>query len=350
MKQKHVTGCILGTAVGDALGLPYEGLSADRGARMLGSPDRYRFIFGRGMVSDDTEHTCMVAQAIIDSEGDVKRFTMSLARRFRFWLLFVPVGTGFATLRSVFKLWLGFNPDQSGVFSAGNGPAMRAALFGAFFSDHETIKAYIKASTLITHTDPKAEYGSLAVALAALMARQNVKVSPYDYLAELKTFLAGKGEELITLLSASADSVHRGETTREFADSIGLGKGVTGYIYHTVPVAIHCWLRNQQDFRQAIKEIIECGGDADTTAAIVGGIVGCGTGPQGIPREWLDNLCEWPGTVAWMERLGNELSMNAEDKSDSPTPELRFWQILPRNIFVLIVVLLHGFRRLFPPY
>ncbi len=60
MTQDHIIGCILGTAVGDALGLPYEGLSRRRAARMLGPPDRFRFLFRRGMVSDDTEHTCIV--------------------------------------------------------------------------------------------------------------------------------------------------------------------------------------------------------------------------------------------------------------------------------------------------
>ena len=62
-----VAGAILGCAVGDAIGLPYEGLSKRRGVRLLREPDRHRFISGRGMVSDDTEHTCMVAQALCAS-------------------------------------------------------------------------------------------------------------------------------------------------------------------------------------------------------------------------------------------------------------------------------------------
>ena len=60
--QMHVVGSILGTAVGDAMGLPYEGLSRRRGKRLIGPPDRHHFFFGRGMVSDDTELTCMVSQ------------------------------------------------------------------------------------------------------------------------------------------------------------------------------------------------------------------------------------------------------------------------------------------------
>lgn len=70
MTPHPITGCLLGTAVGDAIGLPYEGLTRQRAARLLGAPDRHRLLFGRGMVSDDTEHTCMVAQALIVSGGD----------------------------------------------------------------------------------------------------------------------------------------------------------------------------------------------------------------------------------------------------------------------------------------
>ena len=51
-------GCLMGTAVGDALGLPYEGLSPRRGARMFPDLDRYHLLPGYGMVSDDTEHAC----------------------------------------------------------------------------------------------------------------------------------------------------------------------------------------------------------------------------------------------------------------------------------------------------
>ena len=56
MSETAIIGSILGTAVGDALGLPLEGLSRRRGARLIGDPDRHHLILGRGMVSDDTEH------------------------------------------------------------------------------------------------------------------------------------------------------------------------------------------------------------------------------------------------------------------------------------------------------
>ena len=88
--QTHIVGSILGTAVGDAIGLPYEGLSRQRAKKLFGQPDRHRLLFGRGMISDDTEHTCMVAQALIGSGGDVSAFRRSLAWRFRFWMIALP--------------------------------------------------------------------------------------------------------------------------------------------------------------------------------------------------------------------------------------------------------------------
>lgn len=69
MNERAILGCLIGTAVGDALGLPYEGISPRRAVKLLGPPTRFRFLFGRGMVSDDTEHTVLVAEALIESGG-----------------------------------------------------------------------------------------------------------------------------------------------------------------------------------------------------------------------------------------------------------------------------------------
>lgn len=118
---------LLGTAVGDSLGLPAEGLSARRIKRRWPGPWRHRFVCGQGMVSDDTEHTVFVAQCLAESPDDSEDFQRKLAWKLRLWLFCLPAGIGFATLRAILKLWLGFPPSRSGVFSAGNGPAMRSA-------------------------------------------------------------------------------------------------------------------------------------------------------------------------------------------------------------------------------
>jgi len=351
-KEDSVIGCLLGTAVGDAIGLCCEGMSKKRQRRIFGDIDRYHFLFGRGMISDDTEHTCMVAQALIVSGGDTNKFTKSLAWRFRFWLLCLPAGIGFATLRSILKLWLGFPSHRSGVFSAGNGPAMRSAIIGVCYGQQpKKMLELVRASTRITHTDPKAEFGALAVGLAAYMASRGEIISPEDFLKQLQNALESeKADEFLELMDRAINSAVAGTKTESFAWELGLSKGISGYIYHTVPVVIHSWLRHQRDFRTAIIEIVRCGGDTDTTAAILGSIIGSGVGKRGIPREWLDGLWEWPRTVRWMEQLGQKLAQCCYQGVKGRALRLPFYGILLRNAFFVLVVIAHVFRRLFPPY
>ena len=350
MTQTHVVGCILGTAVGDALGLPYEGLSRRRAAKLFGPPDRHRFFFGHGMVSDDTEHACMVAQSLIAAGGDVDSFRRELAWRFRFWLLGFPGGIGVATLRSILRLWIGFRPEKSGVYSAGNGPAMRAAVIGAAVDNPTLLRELARASSRITHTDPKAEFGAFAVALATQMACQKGTVSGHDFLDQLNSLLAPEADELISLIRDAVNSLGDGQSTIAFAESLGLSKGVSGYIYHSVPIAIHAWLSNQGNFRSAVSNAIACGGDTDSPGAMVGGIVGASVGKEGIPMEWLNRLFEWPRSINWMERLGAQLDGSVQSGTVDRPIKLPIYGVLPRNLFFLLLVVCHGFRRLLPPY
>jgi ADP-ribosyl-[dinitrogen reductase] hydrolase len=353
-RSEAVRGCLLGTAVGDAVGLCCEGLSPRRQRRLFPDLDGPRLLGRRGMVSDDTEHACMTAQALIVSGGEPARFVRSLAWRLRFWLLGLPAGVGFATLRSILKLWLGFPPRSSGVFSAGNGPCMRSGLLGVCHGqDLPRLRELVRASTRLTHTDPRAEAGALAVALAAHTAAGADLDGAWpgrfrDALGQLLPPGAEALQERVGLAVASAAS---GQSTAEFAAALGLGRGVTGFVNHTVPVVLHAWFRHPEDYRQAVLATVRCGGDTDTTASIVGGIVGARVGKAGIPAGWLAALWEWPRTVGWMERLAERLTAvcAAGGAGQRPLP-LSKGGLLLRNLVFLLVVLGHGFRRLLPPY
>ncbi|WP_163830764.1 ADP-ribosylglycohydrolase family protein [Spartinivicinus ruber] len=347
MVEQKVIGCILGTAAGDAIGLPYEGLSKNRVNKLVGEKLSHRLVFGHGMISDDTEHTVMVAQLLIEANGNVEIFQERLAKRLRYWLLALPAGIGFATLRAIVKLWLGFKSNNSGIYSAGNGPAMRSVIIGVAVKDLEQLKAFIKANTIITHIDPKAEFGALAVALAAFYAKTNSQVNGNDFLQLLNENLSSEAQELIELIQKAVSSVNNGEVTQDFADSLGLAKGVTGYIYHTVPIAIHSWLCHCDNFEAAITSAIKCGGDTDTVAAIVGGIVGTTVGKSGIPEKWLSSICDWPTSINEIEKIAVQLA--AENEAIKPTKIPLVFSLL-RNIVFMIIVLFHGFRRLLPPY
>lgn len=342
----------MGTAVGDALGLPAEGLSKERQRKLFPSLDRYHFFFKKGMVSDDTEHTCFVASAIIASAGDEKYFRQRLSWKLRIWLICLPGGIGFATLRAILKLWIGIPSDRSGVFSAGNGPAMRSAIIGVCYGDNPAkMRELVRASTRITHTDPKAEFGAVAVAWAAYLASKDEHVRPEFYRESFFEILSEpEASEFHALIQKVAQSVEQGFSTSDFAISRGLGRGITGYIYDTVPVAIHAWLRHQNNFQTGVTEIIRCGGDTDTTAAIVGGIIGASVGADGIPKHLQDNLLETPRNLNWMKRLAHQTAeVIATGKSQKPI-SVNLFAVFMRNLFFMTIVVLHLLRRLLPPY
>ena len=72
-----------------------------------------------------------------------------------------------------------------------------------------------------------------------------------------------------------------------------------------------------RDYRAAISAVVRCGGDTDTTAAIVGGILGAALGKEGIPSAWLEGLMEWPRSVSGWSAWGTNLS------GASPRPRRR---------------------------
>ena len=137
------------------------------------------------------------------------------------WLLMLSAGIGFATGRSLFKMWLGFR--RAGVFSAGNGVAMRASVLGVLCQDLDRLKRLNHISTTLTHTDPKAEQGSSLIALLAWLETYQNELEP----SLAKVFLAEHltDFELLSLLD----------------DYQSDDKGVTGYMYHTVPAVYQAW-------------------------------------------------------------------------------------------------------------
>jgi ADP-ribosyl-[dinitrogen reductase] hydrolase len=227
---------------------------------------------------------------------------------------------------------------------------MRSAVLGALIDDVEKLRLFVQASTRITHTDPKAYYGALAVALAAWCAKRGL-----DSVTEFFTRYRELGpehtsKEFDTLLMKIEASVLAGEPTELFAEKLGCRRGVSGYVYRTVPVVLHCWLSQPGDYQSAVTTMIRCGGDTDTTAAIVGAISGSGLGRIGIPQEWLDGLWEWPRSVAWMKRLAETADRAARSDSQVRPPRAVPLIGLARNAVFFAAVLVHVVRRLLPPY
>jgi len=345
--NSHITGCLLGTTVGDAIGLPFEGMSPRRIHKFGIPPLSHRLLFGHGMISDDTEHACMVAQTLISSGADPTRFASHLAWRMRWWVAALPAGIGLGTLRAMMKLWLGFNANHSGVFTAGNGPMMRSAIIGVTNGDDiEKMRQLVQISTRITHTDPKADRAAFIVAWAAWLASQDRPITASQLTEELPAYIE-LDDELDALIHEAIDSAQRDETAMDFCQRTGMGRGVSGYCYTTLKVVIQVYLRHSENFEQAMTEIVLCGGDTDTVAAIAGGIIGAGVGPDGIPDDWLNDISDWPRSIKWINKLGTQLAQSQQ--AERPAAVLYPFALI-RNLLFMLLVLTHGFRRLAPPY
>jgi len=337
--NRPILAVLLGTAVGDSLGLPAENLTPWRIQKRWPGPWAQRFVFGRGMVSDDTEHTVFVAQCLAEGAVDAQSFQRKLAWKLRWWLLCIPAGIGFATLRSILKLWLGFSPSRSGVFSAGNGPAMRSALIGTYFAGNlAQIRSYVRASTRLTHTDPKAETTALAVALTASWAVNGFR--PEGHLQEIyELWISASLDDTdwVGLVRKIGKAYEGQRTVAEFVQELGLKKGVTGYAYHTAPVALYAWLKHHGDYRAGLEAVLNCGGDTDTVGAITGALLAINSS---IPSEWATGLCDYPISRAYLEKLAHALESHSEGAS-AKLPTFS-WIALPfRNLVFLAVVLIH---------
>ena len=170
-----------------------------------------------------------------------------------------------------------------------------------------------------------------------------------EYAQLLRSFLnSNNTEEFLNLVQQVISSVEAGDSANDFLRSQGL-KRVSGYVYHTVPVALHIGMRHPQDIRAALTEAVKCGGDTDTVAAIVGGIIGTTVGKVGIPEEWLSRLWEWPRTVTWMESLGQSLAETRKSGQPCPCPRLTALGLIGRNVLFFLLLWWHVFRRCLPP-
>jgi len=93
-RKSRFRGVLLGTAVGDSIGLPAEGLTPGRAARLFPGRWRQQLFLGSGMISDDTDHTVFVAQSLLAHPASPSAFQRRLAWCLRLWLLSLPALLG----------------------------------------------------------------------------------------------------------------------------------------------------------------------------------------------------------------------------------------------------------------
>jgi len=95
---------------------------------------------------------------------------------------------------------------------------------------------------------------------------------------------------------------------------------------------------------------LDCGGDTDTTGAIAGALMGASMGREAIPQQWVEVICDQPRSVWVLTQVGQSLAeQKITGKIQGSVTYL--WPLLAiRNAGFIRLVLLHGCRRLLPPY
>jgi ADP-ribosylglycohydrolase len=241
--------------------------------------------------TDDTEMAIPIVQ-ILKSHGAVDQ--NALAKRFARRFERDPErGYGKMTRIQMREIMAGakWRDTAANAFggqgSMGNGSAMRVAPLGAYFADDlERCVEEACASSLVTHTHPEGVAGAIAVAIAAAMAWQ-LKDTPIAdrarqlFDAVLRHTPESKVRRSILLASTTPSEIPEADVAR----SLGNGSLVTAP--DTVPFCIWIAAHHLDQFIEAMGKTISVGGDCDTNAAIVCGIVALSAGRDNIPVEWL---------------------------------------------------------------
>lgn len=175
----------------------------------------------------------------------------------------------------------------SGMGSAGNGAAMRAAPLGAYFADDRaTLIREARASAEVTHAHADGQAGAIAVALAAAWAWEHRDQQRASRARELLSFVVEHtpdGDTRAGIAKSLALPEHASVTLAVRA----LGNGHHMLSSDTVPFALWCAAHHLGDFAEAMWTTVSGLGDRDTTCAIVGGIVALAAGGPSIPESWI---------------------------------------------------------------
>lgn len=327
---ERVRGCLWGVAVGDALGLPMEGLAPTTITRRFGALDRFHLVGRTGFVSDDTEQTALIAQALSESVDD-DRVVARFRRHLRWWFARLPFGIGLATLRSSLKLWLGLS--RSGVSSGGNGAAMRATIIGVVITDADHRRSLGRRLAEVTHTHPLAVEAALYVAeVAALAARTSSSANRVELVLSASAVVTEPGLK---------DAITRAMEVPANPHEAGAQLGTTGFSLHSVGLCTWAFVHGAT-LHDALRLVIRAGGDTDTHGAIVGGWCGALFGDAAIPSALVASLARGPFGARHLDGLAHALS------SGAPAPSWSATAALLRNLALYPVVLAHGLRRLIP--
>ena len=276
-----------GLGLGDALGeiLSYHAANAAQRLAENNLPA------GPWFHTDDTEMAISLV-AVLQAHGDLDQD--ALARRFaRRFERDPDRGYGSMTRTQLREINAGANWRDTaakafgGQGSMGNGGAMRVAPLGAYFADDLARCAEAaRDSSLVTHTHPEGVAGAIAVAVAAAMAWQLRDAPIIERARKLfEDVLRFTPESQVRRKLQVACNTPANAPVESVARALGNGSLVTAP--DTVPFCVWMAAHHLDRFVDALGQTISAGGDCDTNAAIVGGIVALSAGRASIPPEWL---------------------------------------------------------------
>lgn len=219
---------MLGAIFGDIVGSAYE-FQPVKNKDFALFPPKSRF-------TDDTVMLIALMESILDGA----HFGETLKRYYR---LYPHAGYG-----ERFQRWAeGSSLEPYGSF--GNGAAARVIPVGFSYHHLEEVMSRAAESARVTHDHPEGMRGAMAVAATVFLARRKASK------AEIQDFV----------------QTTFGYDLRRPVAEIRPGYGHDQSCQGTVPQAIRCFLESDS-FEDAIRNAISLGGDADTLAAISGGV------------------------------------------------------------------------------
>lgn len=291
LRSKY-TGCMVGAAIGDALGKQNEGRSRQdilsRGYVMgygkaeAGCPgEKLR----AGQYTDDTEQMIVLAQSIIECGGFN---TEDFARRIAKWgadALNDPARkslVGPSSSQAIARLNSGISWRDSGSNIPSCGSAMRVAPIGLFYADLGGIELNAALSSIPTHNSKAAIAGAVAVAVAVRCALDGM-----DCRQIIKETRARASNHDIGLGKKIGFS-YRLRTEQPYFAFSRLG---TSYLVNeTAPSAFYCFSRHFESSENAIIEAVNAGEDTDSIACITGALCGAVHGIDSFPEKWIRGL------------------------------------------------------------
>lgn len=303
IKDKFV-GCLLGLAIGDALGMPAEGKDPETIKLAHGYITDFKATHDveAGTYTDDIELSLIVAEHLIEQGGIVHRILAADFVNKWAYKIFSSSKPKFygasclAACRNIFEMLKDISRIYNeqiklersngdflfgcGVNSAGNGGAMRVAPLGLFFNlkeDEFALRDAVVRTTKLTHNNLEACAGAVAIAygVARLVHLETVG----------QEFLDGVFEFTKDLDLATAERIKR---ILEYSGDVYPHN--SGRVLDSVPAAFFYFMSSLTNLESSLIRAVNAGGDADTIASMAGALSGAYNGLQIIPVRWVNGL------------------------------------------------------------